>query len=174
MMGRNQTMAIAILGIWIGITLFMWFAAGRSFATVERVLLSQNPQYLKITKPLTLTETREMLRYLASEINRSFFTAYGWAQVILGLALLLLFIRQTPRDTTALAITGAMLAVVLILAFVVTPQIIALGRSIDFAPRNLPSPEMGRFGMLHGAYTGLDGLKLVAGVTMLVRWIMRG
>jgi hypothetical protein len=67
-----------------------------------------------------------------------------------------------------------MLAVVLILAFVVTPQIIALGRSLDFVPRNPPSPEMGRFGMLHGAYTGLDGLKLVAGLTMLVRWIMRG
>jgi len=166
-------MAIAVLGIWIGITLFMWFAAGRSFATVERVLLSQNPQYLKITKSLSPTEAREMLRHLASEINRTFFTAYGWAQVILGFTLLFLLLRQTPRDTTALAITGAMLATVLILALVVTPLIIALGRSIDFLPRNPPPPEMGRFGMLHGAYTGLDGLKLVAGLTMLVRWIVR-
>lgn len=167
-------MAIVVLGIWIGITLFMWFAAGRSFATVERVLLSQNPQYLKITKSLNPTETRELLRNLASEINRTFFTAYGWAQVVLGLALLLILIGQTPRDTTALAITGAMFAIVVILALVITPQIITLGRSIDFVPRNPPPPEMGRFGMLHGAYTGLDGLKLLAGLGMLVRWIVRG
>lgn len=173
-MGRNQTMAIAVLGIWIGITLFMWFAAGRSFATVDRVLLSRNPQFLKITNSLSSTETRELLRNLASEINRTFFTAYGWAQVILGIALLCLLLLQSPRDTTGLAITGAMLGIVLILALVVTPQIIALGRSIDFVPRNPPPPEMGRFGMLHGAYTGLDGLKLLAGLGMLVRWVVRG
>lgn len=167
-------MAIAVLGIWIGITLFMWFAAGRSFATVERVLLSQNPQYVKITKTLSPTETRELLRNLASEINRTFFSAYGWAQVILGIALLILLLRQTPRDIPALAITGAMLAIVLVLALVVTPQIITLGRSIDFVPRNPPPPEIGRFGMLHGAYTGLDGLKLLAGLGLLVRWIVRG
>lgn len=173
-MGRNQIIAIAVLGIWIGITLFMWFAAGRSFATVERVLLSQNPRYVKITKSLTPTDTRELLRNLASEINRTFFSAYGWAQLILGITLLFLLLRQTPRDSTALAITGSMLAIVLILTLVVTPQIIALGRSIDFVPRNPPPPEMGRFGMLHGAYTGLDGIKLLAGVAMLVRWVVRG
>lgn len=173
-MGRNQIMAIAILGIWIGITLFMWFAAGRSFATVERVLLSQNPQYMRITKTLNPTDTRELLRNLASEINRTFFRVYGWAQVVLGIALIILLLRQTPRDTTALAITGSMLAIVLILTLVVTPQIIALGRSIDFVPRNPPPPEIGRFGILHGAYTGLDGLKLLAGLGLLVRWVVRG
>lgn len=167
-------MAIAVLGIWIGITLFMWFAAGRSFATVERVLLSQNPQYVRITKTLNPTDTRELLRNLASEINRTFFSAYGWVQVVLGIALLILLLRQTPRDIPALAITGAMLAIVLVLALVVTPQIITLGRSIDFVPRNPPPPEIGRFGMLHGAYTGLDGLKLLAGLGLLVRWIVRG
>ncbi len=173
-MGRNQTMAIAVLGVWIGITLFMWFAAGRSFATVERVLLSQNPQFAKLTKPLSPTETRELLRNLASEINRTFFGAYGWAQVVLGLVLLFLLVRQSPRDGTALAITGTMLAIVLILTLIVTPQIVTLGRSLDFVPRNPPPPEMGRFGLLHGAYTGLDGLKLLAGLGMLVRWVIRG
>jgi hypothetical protein len=166
--------AIAVLGVWVGITLFMWFAAGRSFATVERVLQSQDPQFTKITKRLKPVETRQLLRNLASEINRTFFSAYGWAQVILGVGLLFLLLRQTPRDTTALAITGTMLGIVLILTLIVTPQIIALGRSIDFVPRNPPPPEMGRFGLLHGAYTGLDGLKLLAGLGMLVRWIVRG
>src|SRR6266699_1359973 len=100
-MGRTHTMAVAVLGLWLGITLFMWFAAGTSFATVERVLQSQNPLLLKITKPLSLSETRELLRHLASETNRAYFAAYGWAQVILGMLLVFLVWRQVPRDTPA-------------------------------------------------------------------------
>jgi hypothetical protein len=173
-MDRNHTMAIAVLGLWLGLTLFMWFAAARSFGTVERVLQSQNPQLLKITKPLSATETREILRHLASEINRALFSAYGWAQVVLGALFLFLVWRQTPRDTTVVIFAGAMLAIVLVLTSVITPQIVTLGRSIDFVPRNPRPPEMGRFGMLHGAFTGLDGVKLLTGLGLLIRWIVRG
>lgn len=167
-------MAVAVLGLWLGITLFMWFAAGRSFATVEQVLQSQNPQLLKITKPLSAAETRELLRHLASEINRAYFGAYGWAQVVLGVLLLFLVWRQVPRDATAIILAGAMLAIVFVLTLAITPRIVTLGRSIDFVPRDPPPPEMGRFGVLHGAFTGLDSVKLLAGLGMLVRWIVRG
>ncbi len=167
-------MAVAVLGLWLGITLFMWFAAGTSFAIVDRVLQSQNPLLLKIAKPLSPSETRELLRHLASETNRAYFAAYGWAQLVLGIFLLFLLWRQIPRDTTAVILAGAMLAIVFVLTLGITPQIVTLGRSIDFVPRNPPPPEMGRFSMLHGAYTGLDGLKLLSGLALLVRWLVRG
>ena len=167
-------MATAILGVWIGITLFMWFAAGKSFSTVERVLQSQNPQFLKITKPLSPADTRELLRNVAAEINRTLFGVYGWAQLVLGAVLLALLLRQTPRDLFAIAITCTMLVFVLILTFVITPQILSVGRSLDFVPRDPAPPDLARFGMLHGAYTMLDGIKLLAGLGLLVRRIMRG
>ena len=72
-----------------------------------------------------------------------------------------------------LALVGTMFVVVLILSFIVTPQIITLGRSLDFVPRVPPPPEMGRFGILHAAYTGLDGIKLLIGLALLARWIVR-
>ncbi|MHB8652791.1 MAG: hypothetical protein ACYDA9_02825 [Terriglobia bacterium] len=167
-------MATAVLGIWIGITLFMWFAAGKSFSTVDRVLQSQNPQYLKITKPLSPADARELLRNVAAEINRTLFGVYGWAQVVLGAVLLALLLRQTPRDSFAIAITCTMLVFVLILTLVITPQILIVGRSLDFVPRQPAPPELARFGMLHGAYTALDGIKLLAGLGLVVRRIMRG
>jgi len=167
-------MATAILGVWIGITVFMWFAAGKSFSTVERVLQSQNPQFLKITKPLSPADTRELLRNVAAEINRTLFGVYGWAQLVLGAVMLALLLRQTPRDSFAIAITCTMLAFVLILTLVITPQILNVGRSLDFVPRNPAPPDLARFGMLHGAYTMLDGIKLLAGLGLLVRRIMRG
>ena len=167
-------MATAVLSIWIGITLFMWFAAGKSFSTVDRVLQSQNPQYLKITKPLSPADARELLRNVAAEINRTLFGVYGWAQMVLGAVLLALLLRQTPRDSFAIAITCTMLVFVLILTLVITPQILIVGRSLDFVPRQPAPPELARFGMLHGAYTALDGIKLLAGLGLVVRRIMRG
>lgn len=172
-MARSQLLATAILGVWVGITLFMWLAAATSFSTVDRVLQSQNPELAKITKPLSPVETREVLRHLASEINRTSFGTYNWAQIVLGALLLFLLLRQSPRDGTAMALVGAMFAIVLILSFIVTPQIVTLGRSLDFVPRIPPPPEMGRFRMLHASYTGLDGIKLLAGLTLLARWIVR-
>ena len=165
-------MATALLGAWIGITASMWFAATESFSTVRRVLEGPDPRLSEVTRPLGPDQTRVVLRHLASEINRTYFRAYGWAQVALAASLLFLLLRQTPRDRVALAMVGAMLALVLALAFYVTPEIVSIGRALDFVPRDPPPPEMGRFRILHGAYTGLDGVKLLAGVGLLARWMV--
>jgi len=172
-MGRTQAMAIAVLGVWIGIMLLMWFVAAASFSTVDRVLRGSPPQLIEATQSVGPGQTRTVLRYLASEINRTCFRAYGWAQIVLAAFLILLLWRQTPRDGLALRVAGAMLGLALILTLIVTPQIVALGRSIDFVPRNPPPPEMARFRLLHGTFTALDGLKLIGGLGLLGRWIIR-
>ena len=173
-MARTQIVATALLGVWLGWTVFMWFAATRAFRTVDRVLSSPAPQFTAATQPLGHDQTRVILRHLASEINRAFFQAYGVAEILLGIVLLLLVWWQTPRDTFALVLTGVMLALVLILTGAIMPQIISIGRSIDFLPRDPAPAVMPRFWMLHGAFTALDGVKLLAGLVLLVRWIIRG
>lgn len=172
-MARTQAVGIAILGAWLGGTLFMWFAATRSFRTVDRVLTASRPEFELAVQPLGHDRTRTVLRYLASEINRTYFRLYGWVQVLLGVILILLLARQAPRDTVAVVLAGVMLGLVLILTFVIQPQIVSLGRNIDFVPRDPAPPVMPRFWMLHGAFTGLDGVKWLAGLALLVRWIFR-
>jgi hypothetical protein len=171
-MARSHLLAIAILSAWLAATLFMWFAATRSFATVERILKTPNPQFAGAIKSLGQGQARVVLRYLASEINRTYFWWYGGVQILLGLILFLLLWRQVPRDAIAVGVVIGMLAAVLALTLVVTPWIISLGRSIDFVPRTPPPSVMPRFWALHGAYTGLDGVKLLAGLALLVRWIL--
>jgi hypothetical protein len=172
-MNRIQALAIALVGLWLGWTLFMWFLAGRSFATVERVLAKPNAHFTEATKSSTPEQTREVLRYLASEINRTIFRAYGLGQILLGALLLALLYWQKPRDTFSLVLVGGMLVLVLILALVITPQLISLGRRIDFVPRDPSPPGMQRFWMLHGMFTGLDGVKLLAGLVLVGRWIFK-
>lgn len=172
-MGRTQVLAVAILSAWLVSTLCMWFAATESFATVDRVLRRANPQFLEATKPLDEGSTRVVLRYLASEINRTLFWGYGALQIALGVTLFLLLWQQTPRDAVGMGAAATMLALSVILTFVITPLIISLGRSIDFVPRNPPPPVMPRFWALHGSFTGLDGVKFLAGLGLLIRWIFR-
>jgi len=172
-MGRSQVLAVAILGAWIMSTLCMWFAATRSFATVERVMKSPQPQFVETTKPLGETSTRVVIRYMASEINRTLFRGYGVLQIGFGVLLFLLVLRQTPRHSLDVGLVAAMLALSVILTLVITPMVTSVGRSIDFLPRNPPPPIMPRFWMLHGAFTSLDGVKLLAGIGLLIRWILQ-
>jgi hypothetical protein len=173
LMGRTQVLAVAILGAWLVSTLSMWFAATRSFATVDSVLRRAHPQFMEATKPLGEGATCRVLRYLASEINRTLFWGYGTLQITLGAILFLLLWRQTPRDAVGLGLAATMLALVAILTFVITPLIISLGRDLDFVPRTPPPPVLPRFWALHGSFTGLDGVKFLAGLGLLIRWMFR-
>ena len=172
-MGRTQVLAVAILSAWIMSTLCMWFAATRSFATVESVLKRSEPPLVETTKPLGEASTRVVLRYMASEINRTLFWGYGALQIALGAILFLLLWWQKPRHAVDVGVVAAMLALSVILTLVITPLLVSIGRGIDFLPRNPPPPVMPRFWALHGSFTGLDGVKLLAGIGLLIRWILR-
>jgi hypothetical protein len=164
---------VAILSAWLVATPFMWFAATQSFATVDRILRTANPRFVEAAKGMAEGQTRVVLRHVASEINRAYFWGYGLAQAVFGGVLLLLLWHETPRDSLGFGVVCAMMGLVLILSLVLTPMIVSLGRSIDFVPRNPPPPGMPRFWALHGAFTGLDGVKFLGGLGLLIRWILR-
>ncbi len=172
MMTRTNLIAIVLLSVWLAATLFMWYAATQSFRTVDRVLRKPNPEFTQAAQPLAEGAPRVLLRYMASEINRTYFWGYGAAQIVLGILLALLLWRQTPRDTIGLGVVCTMLGLALVLTLVITPLIVSIGRSIDFVPRNPPPPVMPRFWTLHGSFTGLDGVKFLAGLGLLIRWIV--
>ena len=65
-----------------------------------------------------------------------------------------------------------MLVLVALLAFWLTPQITAVGRGIDFIPRDPPPPAVATFGVLHAAYTSLELLKCAAAVGAAA-WLVR-
>ena len=171
---RIHALAIVVLTLWVGWTLFMWFAATRSFRTVDAVLKSPPTQFSSDLQGQKPEQTREVLRYLASEINRTYFRAYGWVQLVLGTVLLFLLAWRTPRSGLNPAIAAIMLFIVIILTLGVMPQIISLGRNIDFLPRTPPPPDYQRFWKLHAVFTGLDGAKLLGGVVLLIRLITLG
>ena len=72
--------------------------------------------------------------------------AHGWA---LGLAVLVLLLAQR---------------------FWITPEIVRIGRLIDFAPQ---APERQTFWMYHNAYSAIELAKLALGFFLSTRLIFR-
>jgi hypothetical protein len=62
----------------------------------------------------------------------------------------------------------AMLALVVIMIVWLTPQIVTVGRSLDFVPREPPPQALARFGVLHGLYLVLESGKLLIGLIVTV------
>ena len=164
--------AVFWLGAWVMGTLCVSVVAMQDFYTVDRLLgTSSNNAFAGMVEDLGRESTRSLLRYLASELNRLFFQVWNWTQFGIGGAVLWLLWR-VPRASTLKGLVIGMLAVVVFLTVWVTPEIIAVGRSLDFVPRDPEPPELSRFGMLHGFYAVLELLKGAVGVAATV-WIIR-
>src|SRR5207247_4464573 len=79
--------------------------------------------------------TRDLLRYLSSELNRLYFRYWNLAQLAVGI-LALWFVVKLPVGGRPKWGIVSMLAIALFLTFLITPSILSVGRSIDFVPRD--------------------------------------
>ncbi len=156
----RQTLIGLVLGAWIAGTLFMWAVATQNFRLVDRILAGPPGAWTRHAQPLDPGDARLLMRYQASEVNRLFFERWGWAQVALA-ALFAALVARRPRDRWLWIPALVMLAIALGLQLFVVPETVRLGRALDFLPRDPAPPEAALFWRLHGAYTALDGTRLL-------------
>jgi cell division protein FtsW (lipid II flippase) len=148
------------LGAWLAGSLLMFAIAPTNFRLVDELLGgSENAAFRALVGELGSGSARELLRYLSSELNRSFFLRWNIVQTLLGGALIAATWRQNDRTLRWLALSATLLVVVLLVVF--TPLITSLGRSLDFVPRQPPPPALSRFQLLHVGYTSLELVKVV-------------
>jgi hypothetical protein len=181
----KDRLAALLSGAWLMGSLMMFVVAPSNFHMVDELLAhSHNQSFRSLVEQLGSGATRELLRYLASALNREFFERWNVVQALLGVELCLLVTRRPGKGISRAAIFDerwrsvrlplvlATAIVVLLLAWAV-PEITRLGRSLDFVPREPPPPELASFKRWHVAYTVLDGLK-VGCVAVAAFWLTRG
>jgi len=154
-------------------TVCMAIVATQNFYTIDRLLASQpNPAFGAAVNKLGVPEAREVLRYLSSELNRLYFQYWNVAQLAIGIFVFGM-IRKLPNSRRAKWYVAAMLGIGLVLTVVVTPQMLYIGRELDFVPQDPQTPRLRSFGLLHAAYTLLDAIEMILGIMVTV-WLMRG
>ena len=156
---HRYRIAAFLTGCLILGSLFMIFVATQNFGTVDRVLAAPPHEATQMFQTLGPENTRLLLRYLAGEENRLFFTSWELAQIALG-ALLTVVLLLAIKSRLLAGLTGAMLILALFQHFRVTPEMIALGRLVDFGGGS-GSAAYSQFWRLHGLYGVLEVVKLV-------------
>ena len=165
----------AVLGMamWLMGTIFVAVVATQNFYTIDRLLDAQaNPSFSAAINKLGVPEAREVLRYLSSELNRLYFQYWNLAQLAIGIFVLWMVVRL-PDSRRAKWEVVAMLGIVLFLTVVITPQMLYVGRELDFVPRDPLPPRLRTFGLLHATYSLLDGIQLILGI-LVSAWLMKG
>ena len=168
----KQRWAMFAMGAWLAGNVMTAVVAAENFYTIDRLLAgSTNRAFASEAARVGQAETRELLRYLSSELNRRYFQLWNAAQAAIGLLVLWLIARGPSAAQIRWGVLG-MLGLVALAILWLTPEITSVGRSLDFVPRDPPPPALGRFWILHGVYTFLEGCKLVVGVIVSI-WIGR-
>ena len=109
-----------------------------------------------------------LLRFHAAEQTRTQFETWELTQVVLGLLLIAVLYLGTHVSRYIVALCGIMLLIVGFVHFVVTPELIWIGRTLDFVPNG----SRRRIWTLYGLYAGLDLVKLLLAV-IIVGYLFR-
>jgi hypothetical protein len=163
-------LASLILGIWLGVSVFMDLVATQNFRTVSLVMGSLDVRAVDTARKAVADPEalRLLLRYFAGETNRYLFEQWEWAELLLGLALLMVLLFCRPYQKFALSLCLLMISVVLVQRFKLTPAITQLGRELEFS-----TSASRRFATFHAAYGYSEIGKLVMGLLMAARLLIR-
>jgi hypothetical protein len=165
-----RTLAVAGAGVWLGLLAGSWMIASISFKTAAALAGSEGRRELHERLAGASDEgRRQVIRHVASEVNRAMFGRWIVVQLLLGIVTAVLVARAGGSWPLA----AAALAIAVVQAGLHAP-ILEIGRAIDFVPRPLAADVAARFGRLHGAYVLLDLAKATALVWLVVRLARMG
>lgn len=168
-----RRLACFLLGAWLGGGLFMDVVVTQNFRSVDRLMAKPAQPAARQLEKLGPEDARMLLRHAVSEQNRWYFEFWGDMEAGLGAALLLFLLFGSSETKFTLLLALLMLLIVIVQRFALTPQMVVLGRGIDWIPTDQPSAERSRFWMLHGAYVGLEALNWALGFFLTGKLLLR-
>jgi hypothetical protein len=145
----------------------------QNFRSVDRLLAKPVPPAAQLLEKLGPDAARMLLRHQVSEQNRWYFETWGLIEAAIGAALLLILLFGSTEKNFSLLLALLMLIIAIVQRFALTPQIVFLGRIIDWIPIDQPSPERSRFWLLHNAYVGLELLNWALGFLLTAKLLFR-
>jgi hypothetical protein len=145
----------------------------QNFRAVDRLLAKPTAPAAEQLRKLGAAPARMLLRHQVSEQNRWYFEAWGLAGVMFGLALLLVLLFGSSETKVTLLIALLMFLFTVLQRFALTPEMVALGRVIDWVPQGQQSAERATFWLLDNAYVGLELLNFVLGFSLAAKLILR-
>src|SRR5258708_7565827 len=130
---HSRRVATFILGLWFAGMLCIGASTVIGYRVVDQSLKLPPQEISRSLSMMGEALSQQMVNYFVSEINRSMFEIWGFCEMILvaGLGIYLVLYNQRML---ALTLTALMMLSACGSHFLVTPQVIAIGRILDFQP----------------------------------------
>ena len=164
---NTRRLVCALLGLWMGASLFMGASAVVNFRVVNELLVSPSVEMQGYMKQVGADRMRFLLRHEAAEVNRFLFEAWGVTQIGIGLLLFGVFLFGTKVGKVTLGSSLALVVLVTAMHLVITPGIVGYGRGLDFLAADKEPALRSRVAALHTAYSSLEVVKLLGLATLL-------
>lgn len=155
-----RRLATFLLGAWLLGILFLHAAATQNIRSVDRTLRDPGERAQKMLDTLGPVESRQLLRFQASQANRHNAELWEWVQVGLGSSLLVLLLLAVRSHRMALALATALILIVLAQRLWLTPLLSTIGRQMDFLADPERSPFQEPMTQYHSYYSALEWTKL--------------
>jgi hypothetical protein len=140
---------------------------------VDRLLAKPAAPAAQQLEKLGPDAARVLLRHQVSEQNRWYFETWGVIETAIGAALLLALLLGSTERNFSLLLALLMLLIAIVQRFALTPQMVFLGRIVDWIPVDQPSPDRSSFWMLHKAFVGLEVLNWALGLFLTAKLLFR-
>jgi hypothetical protein len=160
----------------------MWLAGGLLITwlvningrAVDHLLVEADPAATLRIKVLGPTETAMLLRYEAAELTRHQLELWELTQLCLGTFFLFFLLFGTSEGKFSLALALLLLVCVLVQRFIVSPEIVSLGKATDFLSPAAGEGYRAKLLVMEGAYFGIEIGKWVLMVVLAGILIGRG
>jgi hypothetical protein len=163
----HRRFACLFLGLWLGAAASIDFLVAQNFSTIDPFISAPESQSASSQmKQAGQKSIRFILRRNAAEENARIFKTWEWSQFGIATVLFILILSGEKPPLSALLLIPAMFIIVLLQHFILTPQVVSLGRKVDEIPATqlLGNPTVSRFWTFHGIYSGCEILKLLLGI----------
>jgi hypothetical protein len=169
---RFRRLICFVLGLWLGGGLLMAWLASSGFRQADRLLANPGPAASNQIRTLGYSSARALLRYQVAEQNRLAFATWETVQLAGGTLFFLYLLFGTTARKFGLGIVLAMILIVALQRFLLTPDLSAMERAIEISPEVVGRPR-DAFWMIHSAYFSLEALKwglalILAGKTVVL------
>jgi hypothetical protein len=169
---QSRRLSALLLGAWLGAAILTDVAVTQNFQAVDRFIEAPgNAATSSELNSIGRARERAILRRSAGEENNWIFLNWERLEFVIGGCLFLALLFGDRPQKLMLILCFAMVLIVGLEHFLLTPRITGLGRIIDDLPA--AAPENKQFWTLHAAYSGLDILKLLVGLGFAARLAIR-
>ncbi len=143
--------------MWLAGGLLVAWVASQNLALADRVVSEGEPAIRLRLKPFG-QEAGAILKFHAAEQNRWLYSKWELYQLFFGSFFFCVMLFGSREDKFALLGVLVMLLLVALQRFLLTPELHALGRLIDFSP-TAQAPDQKRFWITNMAHIGVEVLK---------------